>query len=47
MDLPDRGRGHRLGLELGEKLLDRPAQFGLNQLADDLGRVGETFSWSC
>ncbi len=47
MDLPDRGRGHRFGLELGEEFFDRPAKLALDQFSDRLRRVGVDCSWSC
>ena len=41
MDLPDRGRGHRPRLELGEKLFDRPAEFALDdRCGPTSGRIG-------
>ena len=40
MDLTDRGRGHRLRLELGEERLDRLAQLRLNDLAHHGRRIG-------
>ncbi len=43
MDLSDRGRGHCLGLELGKKLFDRPAELGFDEFSHRLGRIGVNF----
>ena len=44
MDLPERGRGHGLGVELGERLREAHAELGMTMLSTSAKEKGSTLS---